>query len=349
MTHRFNKMNSMIKGFLLYCTLLFSYSFFVRFCNIINCINVGKDYFTDLLKIGIFDNSTRKIKKEIYENINKTHNTYSACKTCIKLVQLLTRIIKKKKETYVDIAIEDTLELNLCNSELWKKYFNYDELLYNEYAIEHCEYTLRIIKDSIELHIYQLYKNEELFYVKVCTNIHHICKMAINEEKTRLSSYTKVKFIYELYSKYLTEEEGFSTTTKGLPYKIIDASSKDNSKLKKSNYALIQSEIKIMHQNYSYNNFKNNNFRLIKINKLEDKVMELFLMMREKDVFIFLFTNDHSGEGRSPNDSILEIKIKIHKASDYMDDVVKGTYKNTLINDDNFLLYKYSCSQTRKC
>ncbi|CRH00685.1 conserved Plasmodium protein, unknown function [Plasmodium relictum] len=322
---------------------LFSFFLIFRFNKIIS-INIENDYISDLLKIGIFDKNTPTIKKEIYDQINKVHNTFSSCKTCIKLIQLLCKIIKDKKEKYIDIAIEESLEINLCNSDLWKKFFNYDEILYSEYILEYCEHTFKIIKDNIEENVYELYKNVELFYEKVCEHIDKVCKTAIKEEKLNYTNQIKTKFIFQLYSKYLIEEENFSYTENGLPYKLIETN-KNNIKLKKSHFAIIQSEIKIIHKNNLCNDFENNNFRLIKIDMLEEKVQDLFLKMREQDTFIFFFYNEFSSKDIIPNDSILEIKIKIHKITYHIKGVDTKIFKNNLIIDDEkFLLNKYSLS-----
>ncbi|CRG94031.1 conserved Plasmodium protein, unknown function [Plasmodium gallinaceum] len=320
---------------------VFLFYFFIICYNKISSINVENDYISDLVKLGIFYRNTSTIKKEVYEKINQAHNTFSSCRTCIKLIQLLNKIIKKKKEKYIDIAIEETLELNLCSSELWKEYFNYDEILYNEYILEYCENTFKIIKDNIEENVYELHKNVELFYEKVCGNIDQICKTAIKEEKLNYENQMKTKFIFQLYSKYLIEEENFSYTDDGLPYKLIETNN-NNLKLKKSNFAIIQSEIKIIHKNILYNDFKDNHFRLIKIDKLEDKVQNLFLKMKELDMFIFLLYNEFSNEGIIPNDSILEIKIKIQKIIYDIDEVATKNFKNNLIIDEKFLLNKHS-------
>lgn len=175
-----------------------------------SCIYPGNNYIYELLKLGIFDKNTMKIKKEIYENIDKTHQIFSSCKTCIKLIQLLTKIIQNKKEHYIDIAIEETLETNLCKPQLWKQYFNYDELLYNEYVIDNCAYTHKLVKDHIEDNIYKLYKNEKLFYEHVCEKIHHICKKAIEEAQNTSNNSLKTKLMYDLYSKYLVDHVKFT-------------------------------------------------------------------------------------------------------------------------------------------
>ncbi|SCP04832.1 conserved Plasmodium protein, unknown function [Plasmodium ovale] len=324
------------RGYFFYVLFIFFLLYFLRE-NKVFCVNRTKDYISDLLKLGIFEKSTNKIKKEIYEEINSTHHTFSSCKTCIKLIQLLNKIIKKKKEPYVDIAIEDALETKLCTPELWKEHFNYDELLYSDHILHHCEHTYKIISNSVEENIYQLYKNEEIFYEKVCGQIHHVCKAAIREEKNSRHNYQKIKFIYDLYSQYLTEEENFRRTSGGIPYKRVKTSEESNVKLEKSNYAIIQSEIKIVDQRELQNDFNNGNFRLIKINKLESKIMELFLHMREQDMFIFLSYHAFG------DDSILEVKIKIHEVLDSIREVDKGRYKNRFIdNVDNFLLGEYA-------
>ncbi|SBT36823.1 conserved Plasmodium protein, unknown function [Plasmodium ovale wallikeri] len=130
-------------------------------------------------------------------------------------------------------------------------------------------------------------------------------------------------------------------TSGGIPYKRVKTSGESNVKLEKSNYAIIQSEIKIVDQRELQNDFNNGNFRLIKISKLESKIMELFLHMREQDMFIFL--SYHAFGGHLPDDTILEVKIKIHEVVDSIRDVDKGRYKNRIIdNVDNFLLGEYA-------
>ncbi|GAW81585.1 hypothetical protein, conserved [Plasmodium gonderi] len=317
-----------VTSLLIYSTLLCSI-ILIPHVHKFNCRYMGKDYLQDLLETGIFEKNTTRIKKEVYENINHTHYKYSLCKTCIKLIQLIKKIIKNKKETYVDIAIEDTLEINLCDSKLWHEHFNYDELLYNEHVVEYCKNTLKIIKEKIEQFIYQLYDQEELFYQKVCLHINQICKIAIQEEQNNFSNSAKIKLIYEVYSDYLTAEEEFNRTSKGMPYKKIGNDKDSKLALKRTNYAIVQSQIRTMYQKKLSDDFESNKFKLIKISKLDDNVLEVFLGMREQNMFKFLFYYP-----------ILEIKIKIHRALDDSD-ILLQNYENDLITDDNnFLLYK---------
>ncbi|EUD64777.1 hypothetical protein C922_04813 [Plasmodium inui San Antonio 1] len=300
-----------------------------------SCMHVGSDYLRDLLKMGVFEKNSTKIKKEVFENINRTHETYSSCKTCIKLIQLIGKIIQKKKELYVDIAIEDTLETNLCDSNLWHEHFNYDELLYSEHVLEYCKQTLNLTRDSIEQHIYQLYNNQELFYRTVCLPINPLCKTAIQEEKSNLSTDSKVKLIYQLYCDYLTGEENYRQTSQGVPYKKIQTADGSNLTLKRSDYAVVQSEIGTMHQKKVTDDFAARKWRLLRISELEDDVLEVFLRMKQQDVFKFLFYC------KSSEDPILEVKIIIHRVSDNVDAIVKGSYHHDLItNDRHFLLYK---------
>ncbi|GAB67111.1 hypothetical protein PCYB_111320 [Plasmodium cynomolgi strain B] len=295
----------------------------------------GKDYLRDLLKMGIFEKNSTKIKKEVFENINRTHETYSSCKTCIKLIQLIGKIIQKKREPYVDIAIEDTLETNLCDSNLWHEYFNYDELLYSEHVLEYCNATLKLIRDSIEQHIYQFYNKEELFYRRVCLHINPLCKTAIEEERINLSTDSKVKLIYQLYCDYLSGEENYSQTSQGVPYKKIESADSSNLTLKRSDYALVQSEIRTMQQKKLADDFAGRKLRLLRISELDDDVLEVFLLMKQQDVFKFLFYC------QSCEDPILEVKIKIQDISDNVDAILKGSYQDDLItNDSQFLLYK---------
>ncbi|ANQ08878.1 Uncharacterized protein PCOAH_00032190 [Plasmodium coatneyi] len=301
----------------------------------INCVHVGNDYLRDLLKMGIFEKNSTKIKKEVFENISRTHEIYSSCKTCIKLIQLIGKIIQKKKEPYVDIAIEDTLETNLCDSNLWHEHFNYDELLYSEHVLEYCKVTLKLTRDSIEQHIYQFYSKEELFYRRVCLHINPVCKTAIQEEKINLSTESKVKLIYQLYCDYLTGEEHYSQTSQGVPYKKIESADSSNLTLKRSDYAVVQSEIGTMQQKKLTNDFAARKLRLLRISELADDVLEVFLRMKQQDVFKFLFYC------QSCEDPILEVKIKIHRVSDNVDAIIKGNYQHDLImNDRQFLLYK---------
>ncbi|CAI7721184.1 conserved Plasmodium protein, unknown function [Plasmodium vivax] len=307
-----------------------------------NCLHVGndflhagKDYLRDLLKMGVFEQNGKKIRKEVFENINRTHETYSSCKTCIKLIQLIGKIIKKKREPYVDIAIEDTLEKNLCDSNLWHEHFNYDELLYSEHVLEYCKATLKLTKDSIEQHIYQFYNKEELFYRTVCLHINPICKTAIEEERSSLSRDSKVKLIYQLYCDYLTGEEHYSQTSQGVPYKKIEPAESSNLTLKRGDYAVVQSEIRTMHQKILADDFAARKLRLLRVSELADDVLEVFLRMKQQDVFKFLFYC------KSCEDPILEVKIKIHRVSDDGDAILKESYPDDMItNDRHFLLYK---------
>ncbi|KJP87967.1 hypothetical protein AK88_02401 [Plasmodium fragile] len=300
-----------------------------------NCVHVGHDYLRDLIKMGIFEKNSTKIRKEVYENINRTHETYSSCKTCIKLIQLIGKIIQKKKEPYVDIAIEDTLETNLCDSNLWHEHFNYDELLYSEHVLEYCKATWKRTKDSIEQHIYHFYNKEELFYRTVCLHINPLCKTAIEEEKVNLSKDSKVKFIYQLYCDYLTGEEHYSQTSQSVPYKKIESAHNSNVTLKRNDYAVVQSEIRTMNQKKVADDFADRKFRLLRISELDYDVLEVFLRMKQQDVFKFLFYC------KSCEDPILEVKIKIHRVSDNVDSIIKGSYQDDLItNDKPFLLYK---------
>ncbi|CAA9988868.1 conserved Plasmodium protein, unknown function [Plasmodium knowlesi strain H] len=299
------------------------------------CVYVGKDYLQDLQKMGIFEKNSSKIRKEVFESINRTHETYSSCRTCIKLIQLIGKIIEKKKEPYVDIAIEDTLETNLCDSNLWHEHFNYDELLYSEHILNYCKVTLNVTRDSIEKHIYQFYNKEELFYRTVCLHINPVCKTAIEEERINISTESKVKLIYQLYCDYLTGQEHYSQTTQGVPYKKIESA--DNSKLTlmRSDYTLVQSEIGTMHHKKLADDFAAGKLRLLRISELADDVLEVFLRMKEQDVFKFLFYC------QSCEDHILEVKIKIHRVSDNIDSIIKESYQHNLIdNDRHFLLYK---------
>ncbi|VWU52770.1 conserved protein, unknown function, partial [Hepatocystis sp. ex Piliocolobus tephrosceles] len=233
------------------------------------CTNYQNDYISDLLQLGIFDNNLKTINKDILNEINDTHYIFSSCKTCIKLIQLIIKIIKKKKETYIDIAIEDTLELNLCDVDLWKKYFNFNDLMYNEFVLKHCTHTYNLIQYDIENFIYKLYNNEEKFYKKVCGKINYICQRAIDDEKKN-NSYnndTKVKLMYELYSAHLTDKEGFTLTSQKVPYKKISSANNNGYKFINTKYVVIQSKIKTMHQNKLHDDFENNYYRLIQIDK----------------------------------------------------------------------------------
>ncbi|CAD2109040.1 conserved Plasmodium protein, unknown function [Plasmodium vinckei] len=307
-----------------------------------SCIYPGNNYISELLKLGIFDKNTMKIKNEIYESIDKTHQIFSSCKTCIKLIQLLTKIIKNKKENYIDIAIEETLEINLCNPQLWKQYFNYDELLYNEYVVDNCKYTYKLVKEHIEDNIYKLYKNEKLFYEHVCEKIHHICKKAIEEAQNNSNNSFKIKLMYDLYSQYLIDHDNYNITPNGIPYKIIEKYKNNNKEnINKNSYIIIQSQIKNMSQIKIYDDFKSEHFRVIKMNKLNDEVAELFLKVGVQNMFTFIFYSQFERNGQISNDSILDIKIVIYDVINNIEDLVPKNYKNKLVdNDETFLLYK---------
>ncbi|SCN61602.1 conserved Plasmodium protein, unknown function [Plasmodium chabaudi chabaudi] len=307
-----------------------------------SCIYPGNNYISELFKLGIFDKNTMKIKNEIYENIDKTHQIFSSCKTCIKLIQLLIKIIKNKKENYIDIAIEEALEINLCNPQLWKQYFNYDELLYNEYVVDNCKYTHKLVKEHIEDSIYKLYKNEKLFYQHVCEQIHDICKKAIEEAQNSSNNSFKIKLMYDLYSQYLVEHDNYNRTPNGIPYKIIEKyKNNSNQNINKNSYIIIQSQIKNMNQIKIYDDFKSELFRVIKMNKLNDEVAELFIKVGVQNMVTFIFYNQLDKNGQMSNGSILDIKIIIYDAMNNIEDLVSKNYKNKLLdNDETFLLYK---------
>ncbi|SOV81593.1 conserved Plasmodium protein, unknown function [Plasmodium sp. gorilla clade G3] len=325
-------------------TFVLILNFLLRIPQICSCIPITNDYVSELFNMDLFDNKERtKIKKEIYDMINETHKTYACCKTCIKIIQLLYKIIKqeKKKEKYIDIIIEDILEINLCNPNLWNKYFNYGISLYTEYFLDNCNFTLYRIKDNIEKYIYKSYNNQNLLYQSICLPINPICKTAIIEEQKNLNQNINIQMIFSMYSQYLVSSENFIITAKGLPYKIIQNKITNEIKIKKNSYIIIQSQIKVIHAQVLQDDFSYGKYRLIKISKLEEKIQEIFLKMKEGYLFVFFFYTEYHHKGDIlPNNSILDVKIKIHQVKYHIDDMKVEKRKNELINDiDGFLLY----------
>ncbi|CAC9699275.1 conserved Plasmodium protein, unknown function [Plasmodium sp. DRC-Itaito] len=319
-------------------------NFLLRIPQICSCKSITNDYVSELLNMDLFDNKERtKIKNEIYDMINETHKTYACCKTCIKIIQLLYQIIKQetKKEKYIDIIIEDILEINLCNPHLWNKHFNYNISLYIEYFLDNCNYTLNIIKDNIEKYIYKSYNNENALYQYICLPINPICKTAIIEQQQNLNHIINIQNVFSMYSQYLVSSENFIITTKGLPYKIIENKISNVIKIKQNSYVIIQSQIKVIHSKVLQDDFSNGKYRLIKISKLEEKIQELFLKMREGYLFVFFFYREYHHEGDIlSNNSILDVKIKIHQVKDHIEDIDVEKRKKESINDmDSFFLY----------
>ncbi|ETW39474.1 hypothetical protein PFNF135_06142, partial [Plasmodium falciparum NF135/5.C10] len=135
--------------------------------------------------------------------------------------------------------------------------------------------------------------------------------------------------------------ENFIITTKGLPYKIIENKISKEIKIKQNSYVIIQSQIKVIHSKVLQDDFSYGKYRLIKISKLEEKIQELFLKMREGYLFVFFFYTKYHHEGVIlPSNSILDVKIKIHQVKDHIKDIHIEKRKKELINDiDGFLLY----------
>ncbi|KYN95080.1 hypothetical protein PRSY57_1366200 [Plasmodium reichenowi] len=325
-------------------TFVLILNFVLRIPQICSCIPITNDYVSELFDMDLFDNKERtKIKNEIYDMINETHKTYACCKTCIKIIQLLYQIIQqeKKKEKYIDIIIEDILEINLCNPHLWNKYFYYNIALYTEYFLDNCKYTLNIIKENIEKYIYKSYNNQNDLYQYICLPINPICKTAIMEQQKNLNHNINIQTVFNMYSEYLVSSENFIFTTKGLPYKIIENKISKEIKIKQNSYVIIQSQIKVIHSKVLQDDFSYGKYRLIKISKLEEKIQELFLKMREGYLFLFFFYRDYHHEGDIlPSNSILDVKIKIHQVKDHIKDMDVEKRKKELINDiDGFILY----------
>ncbi|KOB62427.1 hypothetical protein PFHG_04149 [Plasmodium falciparum HB3] len=285
-------------------TFVLILNFVLRIPQICSCIPITNDYVSELFDMDLFDNKERtKIKNEIYDMINETHKTYACCKTCIKIIQLLYQIIKqeKKKEKYIDIIIEDILEINLCNPYLWNKHFYYNIALYTEYFLDN----------------------------------------SIMEQQKDLNHNINIQTVFFMYSQYLVSSENFIITTKGLPYKIIENKISKEIKIKQNSYVIIQSQIKVIHSKVLQDDFSYGKYRLIKISKLEEKIQELFLKMREGYLFVFFFYTKYHHEGVIlPSNSILDVKIKIHQVKDHIKDIHIEKRKKELINDiDGFLLY----------
>ncbi|KYN97428.1 hypothetical protein PGSY75_1367300 [Plasmodium gaboni] len=332
--------------FILYVAIfLHIFNFLLRMDHMYSCTTITNDYVSELFDMELFDSKEKnKIKNEIYDIINETHKTYAWCKTCIKIIQLIYQIIKeeKKKEKYIDIIIEDILEINLCNQHLWNKYFIYNiSLLYTEFFLDNCKYTLNIIKDNIEKYIYISYNDQNALYQYICLPINPICKTAIIEEQNNFNHNINIQTVFSMYSQYLLLNENFIITTKGLPYKIIENKINKEIKVKQNSYIIIQSKIKIIHAKILQDDFSYERYRLIKVSKLEEKIQELFLKMSEGHLFVFFFYIEYHHKGDIiPNNSILDIKIKIHKVKDHIEDMDVEKIKNKLIYDiDGFLLY----------
>lgn len=311
------------------------------------------DFVDDLMKMDIFEKDSTKLKKEIYEQINETHFAFSVCKVCIKIIQMLNKIIERSKEKYVDIAIEETLEMNLCDSKIWEEYFHFNEILYNEHILDFCEYTKNKIQNDIEKYIYKLYKNEKLFIKTVCEKLYPICNVAIKEEE-EISNHiiinkdgskkSKIKLMFDLYAEYLIAEKQFKKTPKGLPYKIKRRKEGNSVPVEKDDYILIQSKIKVLHKHKLLNDIKDNNYRLLKIEQMNDKIQELFLLLLEQDELEFFFFLEFCKNETLPSDSIFEIEVKLHKVSKDIT-VIKIKEEGKLIkNNNNFLLLKNFCS-----